>query len=518
MKCEDALPLINAWVDREIADEDRVALESHFGACEDCQAIADELRLADSDLTRAFESDRDAARDVASAVISSLPSLLPPAGGEGGRRPDEGGVEGEANAVSPESSSPSPALRAPSPPQGREGTVLAREESRPVDWRSLAMAVVVGFLLALVIFPPSAHQNPGPPTETAGEEVERPKPGPDSESPRDNGFSRIATLVAATGDVQFASGTGSWRDASTPLIQCPSDGKVRTAKGARAELVTSDGAVIRMNGDTEVTLKSSREVELQKGQVFCRAPDDVGIEVFSCERPSSPSTQPPTQKVSWAASGSGKGFLSSVSPEGAGQVVTPPGSTVSLKTESGRHELKSGQSATIINGQVQPGGLGDPLLAASWIHPLLIRKGHNDPELKERVDELLAQIGHNKMSMLYEREIRSLGEHCVLPLIRYVQSPISMKEPGRRGSAMSIVADLAPSLVIEDLISLLKDESPEVRYQAAGALFRLTGETLERSPDDWRKPLSECQETIETWSAWWQTNRGRFPRYAPQKK
>ena len=517
MKCEDALPLINAWLDCEVAAEDQVALESHLGECGDCQAAADELRQADSDLTGAFKSERDAANDVAESVVAALPSLLPPAGREGGRRLDEGGVAelDDREESAPDSSSP--ALRAPSPPQGGAGT-----EFRPVDWRSLAMAVVVGFLLALVIFPPSAHQKPGPPTETASgdeapDESARPKPAPKSESPPDNGFSRIATLVAATGNVEFDPGTGSWSTATTPAFHCPSDGKIRTARGARAELVTSDGAVIRMNGDTEVTLKSPREVELQKGQVFCRAPDDVSIEVYSCEIPAVPTTPKPKPKVSWKAFGKGKGFLSSVSPEGTGQVVTPPGSTVSLTTESDRHELKPGQSAMIVNGRVQPADLKNPLLAASWIHPLLTRKGHDNPELQDRVDELLAQIGRTKMSMLYEREIRSLGEHCVVPLIRYVQSPISKKEPGRRGSAMAIVADLAPSVVIEDLISLLKDESSEVRYQSARALFRLTGELLQRSPRDWRKPLPECQKSIQAWEVWWKENRGRFPTNAPKK-
>lgn len=499
MKCEESLPLMNAWLDGEIADNDRAALESHLGQCGACQAASDELRLAHSDLSRAFHSERDAACGVAESVISTL--------GNHSRReaddanPEEGTSEEQSAVVSPlAEDAPSGVTSGPFP-RGVDGT-------GPVDWRSLALAVAVGFLFALVLFPPSAHRpKPGPPANTAERESSQPESAQENETPEDNGFSRIATLVAATGDVQFDVGTGIWSDASQPQFQCPSDSRVRTSKGARAELVTADGAVIRMNGDTEVRLKSPREVELQKGQVFCRAPDDVSIEVYSCETPVAPASP----KVSWSASGSGKGFLTTVSPEGGGQIVSTPSCSVSVRTETGRHQLKPGESARIINGQVDRAGLQDPLLAASWIHPLLTQKGHDDPELKERVDELLAQIGRNKMSMLYEREIRSLGEYCVLPLIRYVQSPISRQEPGRRGSAMAIVADLAPSIAIGELISLLEDESPEVRFQTARALLRLTGETLGRSPTDWQKPLPESRESVRIWKDWWQQNGHRFP-------
>lgn len=463
MNCESALPLINAMIDREIEDGDRIALDAHLSSCADCQAAADALRITDANLTRALQSGRDSARSIVDSVTSSLETDI--------------------------------------------ATSQAVTEVRAVDWRSLALALVAGFLLALVIFPPASHQQDSEQRRPVAQpDPSGPNPDPGRSSPHT--LARIATVVASTGDVEIYSDKGDWSAVPLTAFPCSPDSRVRTSKGSLAELVTTDGAIIQMNGETEVRLRSPREVELQKGQVFCRAPDDVSIEVFSCEAPSSA----PDRTTAWSAAGSGSGFLTALSPEGNGEVVSSAGSSVDVKTTSGRHQLKPGESASIVNGKVdQAGPTQNALLAASWIHPLLAEKGHDHPELNQRVDELLARLGRNKMSMLYEREIRSLGEYCVLPLIRYVQSPISRKEPGRRGSAIAIVADLAPSIAIGELLPLLRDESPEVRYQTARALLRLTGETHGRSPAAWREPVARCQETIDAWAAWWLQKQSRYP-------
>jgi ferric-dicitrate binding protein FerR (iron transport regulator) len=472
MKCDEALPLINAWVDREIEDGVRVALEAHIATCPECQATADALRLADAELMKAFRADRDVARQVAERVTRSLKS--------------------------------DPITKPRSVP-----------ELRPVDWRSLALALVAGFLLALVIFPPhSPEPNSGYTKPIA--QPESPRPNQHVSDTHPKGFARIATLVAATGDVQFDSGNGDWRVAPMTTLHCPSDSSFRTSKGALCELVTSDGAIIQMNSETEVKLRSPREVELQKGQVFCRAPEEGSIEVFSCEAPTSLTA---SENDAWSAAGSGNGFLTALSPDGEAQVISSQRCSVAVTTKAGRHQLRPGESASIVNGKVNPTGrTHDSLLSASWIHPLLIRKGHDNPDLNRRVDELFARIGREKMSMLYEREIRSLGEYCVVPLIRYVQSPISQKEPGRRASAMRIVADLAPSILIGELLPLLRDDSSEVRFQAARSLLRLTGESQGRSPAAWREPVTDSEETIASWTEWWQQNRGRYPTFKSPTK
>jgi hypothetical protein len=114
------------------------------------------------------------------------------------------------------------------------------------------------------------------------------------------------------------------------------------------------------------------------------------------------------------------------------------------------------------------------------------------------------------MSMLYEQEIRGLGEHCVLPLIRFIQSPISQKSSHKRSLAIAIVSDLAPTWAIGDLVNLLSDEDAHVRFYAAAALKRLTAHTFGREPELWRQPREACAETIEQWQVWWRANRDRY--------
>jgi HEAT repeat protein len=153
--------------------------------------------------------------------------------------------------------------------------------------------------------------------------------------------------------------------------------------------------------------------------------------------------------------------------------------------------------------------LADPLLATRWIHPLLIQKGAQDPELKNRVDAMLARIGQTKLSSLYESEIRSLGAYCVLPLIRYLESPQSQADPARRQTAARIIADLATTWAIGDLIGLLKSEDGIVRRHAAAALQRLTEETHGTTPEQWQENLHP--ETLEAWKAWWSENHRLYP-------
>lgn len=477
MNCESARPLINALIDDQIEEADRVAAEEHLSVCAECQTVADELRQVNESLSEVFSSRRNAAKLVVEKVIAALPAEEMP------------------NANSPNDR-------------------MVREVRR-TDWRSLALALAVGFVLALVIFPP---RSPGPNPEMFGpiarpevspsESIEAPAPE-SSNNVAQNNVAQIATLVARTGQVQIDAESKGWSAVPLPNFRCPSDSRVRTAEGACCELVTSDGAVIRMNGDTEVRLRSPREVELQQGQLFCKTSAGTSIEVFSCE---APAAKQPGYKIVWSAAGAGAEFLTEVSSEGAGIVVSASGSSVSVKTPSEQRQLKPGEGATIVDGKVEASHVGrDAMLSASWIHPLLTQKGHADPELHERVDELLARIGRSKMSMLYEREIRSLGEYCVLPLLRYVQSPISKKEPGRRASAMGIAADLAPAVLIGELLPLLKDDSSEIRFQTARALQRLTNETQGRSPGDWRKPIKESDSVIKAWTKWWEQNSDRYP-------
>src|SRR5205823_5128574 len=115
-----------------------------------------------------------------------------------------------------------------------------------------------------------------------------------------------------------------------------------------------------------------------------------------------------------------------------------------------------------------------------------------------------ANVGEQKAAVFTADEIRALGDACVLPLTRYLQSPNSFGpgQDGRRVQAAEIVADLAQPRSIPDLIDLLGHSDGEVRYCAARALKRLTRETQGRAADWWRTGKPEAREQArKDWQA-----------------
>ncbi len=288
----------------------------------------------------------------------------------------------------------------------------------------------------------------------------------------------------------------------------------------RCEVQTTDGCVIRMNDDSELTVRSPRSLELHKGQVWCSAPEDVAMEVYTsvpadpspCTKNVAPPEKLLPENLIWSFTcPSNASLISTVSERGEIRLTAARGE-VELRAGEAKRKLPRGDTVTIQGGQFMllP-HQEDALLAATWIDTLLVRKGHADPELLARVDGLLASIGHAKASMLYEQELRGLGEHCVLPLLRYVQSDISTQERPQRQKAIRIVADLAPPWAVGDLIPLLADADAEVRFQAAAALRRLTGQDHGREPQAWRNPWTDCTPTFVMWKSWWRDNERRYP-------
>jgi HEAT repeat protein len=82
----------------------------------------------------------------------------------------------------------------------------------------------------------------------------------------------------------------------------------------------------------------------------------------------------------------------------------------------------------------------------------------------------------------------------------------------KRREAARIVADVATSWAIPELINLLNDPDGDVRYAAAQALQRLTGQSLNRRPEQWRdQEYMTCVPTIQTWHSWWEKNKTRYP-------
>jgi hypothetical protein len=462
MNCNDVQNQLNAWIDGEadLSPEARAEFEAHLKACAPCGAAADELERQHTCLRAAFAPPRAAAASLAQRVAAQI--------------------------------SQKPHLGQPSPPPRTRGS-----------WTSLLLAAACGFLLATVLFQPWQRRL----QVAVPDRTPAPKPLP------------VAQLVLSTGEVEVrAARAADWSKITATPFGCNPGAAVRTPAGGLCEFQTSEGCVIRLNNESEITFRSADVVSLKKGELWCSVPQDAALEVVADE--AQHSNAPPAIGESADASDptvlptfmcpSGSSLLTSC--ENGVVSATPAAGGVAVETASGRRELKAGQAVRIVAGKsVERMDSDDPLLEARWMQPLLVRKGHDDSELARRVNDLLARVGRAKVSYLYEQEIRGLGEYCVLPLLRYVQSDQSRSDPGQRIQAMRIVADLAPAWAVRDLIDLLGDPEADVRFHAAAALKRLTAQTQGREPDAWRADPAECAETRARWLTWWEQNAARYP-------
>jgi hypothetical protein len=454
MNCEQASERLSERLDGELAPADAAALDAHLAGCADCTAAAEALRRQDADLRAALAPHRAAAERVGQSVVARLrsePNLV-------------------ATPVAPATTSTAPR------------SALRR-------WPGLIAAVAAGFVIGAWVYRPMQENSNATFSKVSGSLSSQPQTSlpqasltkPVAANPT------VATLVVATGNVEMKPADGADFKSYLNVLTCPSDSVIRTG-AASCELKTVDGHVIRLNKETEVALKSADSIEVLRGQVWCASPDT--------SRDAAP------LKVA-------------VGPASPGDVqVTSAKGDVTLRTAAGDESLKGGESASVVAGQVVRAP-NDPLLSTAWMSPLLIRKGSADPELADRIDQILAQLGQSKLSHLYEQEIRALGEHAVMPLARYVQSPLSKQDPPRRATAMRIIADIAPTWAIGTLIELLTDDDPQTRVLAAQALRRLTGETQGREPEEWReepaKSPTKSAEALELWRRWWTERRDKMP-------
>jgi hypothetical protein len=366
---------------------------------------------------------------------------------------------------------------------------LAPETRRvraPRGWSSLATAAAAGFLLAVGLLRPWRAAREAPPLR-----LESP---PFVESVRP-----IARLALATGptEVRPARNTAG---GPIPWYACPeassieSGACVRTGADTCCELDTTDGCQLRLNSDTEVRLKQPRRVELDHGQLWSS--------VAEGERPFEIETADAQVSASCA-----KFDLRCPSDE---TVLTVVEGEATVQSGGAARNVAAGEQVTIVGGRIaEAHRLDDPLFDTRWIHDLLALKGPNDPELAGRLNDLLAQIGRAKLSLLYEDEIRRLGEPAVWPLLRFLSGSRADDEPQTRAIAARIAADLAPPRAVRELIELLADQDAQVRAEIARALERLTGRDQGRPADQWRADWLSCEPTQVQWRQWWAERQRR---------
>jgi hypothetical protein len=455
MNCNQSRELLSAWIDRQLEPSARAEFEEHLQECTECRIAAESTRELHADLLRTFEAPRAEAARAADQVIAALPV-----------------------AVSP-------------------GQFVVK--ARWPGWTRTGLGMALGFLLAILAFPPWKSR----------------KAAPDFEHGRPTVTQPAARLVVATSPegVEFNERTrGAWQPVAEPSrFLCPSEGSVRTNRNVRCELVTSEGCLVRMNSATEIVFHSARQIELKRGEIWCRSTSRAPLEVLPALAEGAVERSAPTSVASpWSCTASDATCLLCVTESRDRAIVTAAAGNVSVKSRSGSLQLEPSETATITREHIDRDRSSDRLLAASWMQPLLIRKGHADRELAERVDSLLARIGESERSEAYETEIRSLGEYGVRPLLQYVKSPRSDSEGARRLVAMRMISDLAPPWAIGDLIGLLDHPDADVRFLSATALERVTRQTWGVANEAWRGDAAEWQPAVAAWRAWWKTNSDRY--------
>jgi len=361
-----------------------------------------------------------------------------------------------------------------------------RREARPPRarraWSSLATAAAAGFLLAVGLLRPWQRPREAAPLLIVGP-----------------GQRPIARLALATGATEMRPPEGA-APGETPWFACPESSSiesgacVRTGPEVCCELDTPDGSQIRLNADTEVRLNQPRQMDMAHGELWSSVTfDEAPFEIHTADADISARRA--------------KFDLRCPSDETVLTVVEGE----AMVQDGGRtRTVTAGEQVKIVGGRVAAGQVRtDPLLDTRWVNDLLALKGSDDPEFVERLNDLLSQIGRAKLSILYEDEVRRLGEPAVWPLLRFLASSGPDDEPKKREVAARIVADLAPPRAVSDLIDLLADQDPQVRAQVARALERLTGRDQGRPADLWRGDWTSCEPTQQQWRQWWAERQHR---------
>lgn len=361
---------------------------------------------------------------------------------------------------------------------GRVTIHLAQSRARRPRWLFPLASAAAGFLLAVMLFRPWTR------TEST------PAPG-DTAVP-----ASIARLDIATGPVEIRTATGPWQPMLTGAAVARGS-RIRTGPGVRCEFAMDDGSEVRLNENSELKLTDPRNLDLAAGQVFS---------VVS-------KRQTPFQLAVAGATVTALGTRFDVQRRPDQVILAVLDGSTKLADRGADQVVGQGQVVSLANGRVtQLAGPQALDQATRWITDILVLKGRNNPELNARIDDLFAQIGEGKMAFLRENELKALGDRCVIPLTRYLQSPRSTGQTFKRQEAARIIADVAQPWCIPDLIQLLRDGDGEVRAAAARALFRLTNQTQNRSTIQWREqPAESGRAAFEAWQEWWRRNHDRYP-------
>lgn len=463
MNCEQATNLISANLDGEISSGDRGLLDGHLAGCDGCRATAEAMGQLDAGLERAFAPRREAAAAVAERVLAEFRT----------------GATGAASMGS-----------------GQRSWWSA--------WGKPLVAAAAGFAVAVILLR-----------------------GPWREAASGGGVTKASGTVATTSPATRPASVGQLALSTGAVFVCPSDSqawaplasggaveagmRVRTGPKVRCEFRMADGSEVRLNADSEVMLRSPRRVDVVGGQVFSsvRHREDAADAFIVMAEPAGATL-----------TALGTAFDVACAPGSKAATLTVVEGSVKCAGREGESVVKGGEALRVADGRLEDKRQVESLMRATqWVDEILVMKGRDNAELAKRIDDIFAQLGHDKMWYMNAQEVRRLGDHCVVPLARYIGSERSQRTEDdrmKRKEAARIVADVSTTASIPELINLLADHDGDVRYAAARALQRLTGGTQGLRPEQWRdqSPLA-CAPAVGQWHTWWEQNKGRFPGADP---
>jgi ferric-dicitrate binding protein FerR (iron transport regulator) len=369
-------------------------------------------------------------------------------------------------------------------------------QRRRAWWVLVIVSAAAGFLLAVLLFKPWQRMIQPEPREVANNSTKAPA------------LTTVGALDIATGAVEIQPPGGTWQPMATGG-RVPEGCRIRTGAGVRCEFAMDDRSQVRIDQNSELLLRSPRHIELARGQLWssvAKRPDPFQV-VMSDTTITALGTKfdvnrRPEQIELAVVEGSTK-----VVSAGMERVV-PEGRVVQIR----------GGSATEVKFNPR-----DPRpaveAATQWMDEVLMRKNADDPEVAARINDLMAHLGQEKLEVFGSNEIRALGDHCVVPLTRYIQSPRSGQDDFRRQEAARIIADVAQPWCTPYLIELLSDRDGEVRAAAADGLHRLTGTYLGRPLEYWRSGLhTDNEEAVRKWKQWWDEHKDRYPAVPQQPR
>lgn len=356
---------------------------------------------------------------------------------------------------------------------------------RPRPWRVVALAVTsaaAGFLLAVALLP-----------ELVG--IGKPATNQVVNTATSNALP--IQLALAIGVVEYED-QGVWKPLATGAT-LQAGQHLRTLARSRCELRCADGSELRLNYESDVIVHSPRQWQLNQGQVWstvAAAPAPFQIKTVQ-STVTALGTQfdlqyHRDQTRLTVVEGKTRFDLAGKTTEvGAGQQLE-------LDNQQGSFDIRSPDYALF--------------QATNWVNEILVLKGRNHPELTQRINDLLATIGETKMGFLAEEEMRTLGDHCVLPLCRFIQSERSRNRELQRQTAARIVSDLAQPRSIGDMIELLSDADTQVRTAMARGLHRLTKQEMGFTAEQWKTSDAATRQRMqEAWRTWWNKNAHRYP-------